>query len=117
MTTTRVTSVMIDCKDADAMVAFWTVVLGAGVRNRSDEFTWLEPQREGGWSVAFQQVPDPTPGKNKFHLDSACSDLEGLSETVVGLGGRFVERYSSEGFEWWVFADVEDNLFCAGRRT
>lgn len=113
----RVTSVMIDCKDLDAMVEFWSRLLGVGVRNSHPPFTWLEPQRIGGWSVAFQQVPDPTPGKNKLHLDSACADLEGLGERVAELGGRIVDTYRIEGFEWWVFADVEGNVFCSGRST
>lgn len=108
---------MIDCADVERMVAFWTALLDVGVRHSGDLFTWLEPQREGGWSLAFQQVPDPTPGKNKLHLDSACPDLEGLEQTVRELGGRVVDKHRIEGFEWWVFADVEDNVFCSGRST
>ncbi|HSJ27433.1 MAG TPA: VOC family protein [Acidimicrobiia bacterium] len=115
MTTPRVTSVMVDCRDLDAMIAFWTGLLDVGVRNRNGQFAWLERQPEGGWSLAFQQVPDPTPGKNKLHLDGHCSDLESLSDKVTSLGGRLVERHRSEGFEWWVFSDVEDNVFCFGR--
>ena len=117
MTTPRVTSVMVDCRDIEAMIGFWTALLGVGVRNRDETFAWLEPQTEGGWTVAFQQVPDPTPGKNKLHLDGACRDLETLETQVVRLGGRVVDRQRSEGFEWWVFADVEDNVFCFGRST
>jgi hypothetical protein len=117
MTTPRVTSVMIDCADVERMVSFWTGLLDVGVRHSDERFTWLEPQREGGWSLAFQQVPDPTPGKNKLHLDSACSDLEGLERRVAELGGRVVDRQQIDGFEWWVFTDVEDNVFCSGRST
>ena len=117
MTIPRVTSVMIDCRDLDGMVTFWCELLGVGIRNSGDSFTWLEPQREGGWSLAFQEVPDPTPGKNKLHLDSACPDLEGLEDRVVELGGRVVDKHRIDGFEWWIFADVEDNVFCSGRST
>lgn len=108
---------MVDCQDIEGMIEFWTKLLGVGVRNRDDTFAWLEPQREGAWTIAFQQVPDPTPGKNKLHLDGACRDLEDLERQVVDLGGRVVDRHQSEGFEWWVFADVEDNVFCFGRST
>jgi catechol 2,3-dioxygenase-like lactoylglutathione lyase family enzyme len=117
MTTPRVTSVMVDCRDIDAMIAFWTSVLDVGVRNRDDTFAWLDRQEGGGWRLAFQQVPDPTPGKNKLHLDGHHPDLEGLESKVVDLGGRVVDRHRSEGFEWWVFADVEDNVFCFGREA
>ena len=108
---------MVDCRDIDGMIEFWTKLLGVGVRNRHDTFVWLEPQREGAWALAFQQVPDPTPGKNKLHLDGAFRDLEDLERRVVDLGGRVVDRHQIEGFEWWVFADVEDNVFCFGRST
>ena len=117
MTIPRVTSVMIDCRDREAMVTFWSSLLGVGVRNSHADFTWLESQRDGGWSLAFQQVPDPTPGKNKLHLDSSCPDLEALEARVLELGGGVVGKHRIEGFEWWVFSDVEDNVFCAGRAT
>ncbi|MEX0757683.1 MAG: VOC family protein [Acidimicrobiia bacterium] len=117
MTTPRVTSVMVDCADVDAMIAFWTALLDVGVRNRHDPYAWLERQKEGGWTLAFQQVHDPTPGKNRLHLDGFCDDLEGLATKVESLGGRVVDRHRIEGFEWWVFADVEDNVFCMGRNT
>lgn len=108
---------MVDCRDIDAMIAFWTDLLGVGVRNRDDTFAWLDRQSEGAWTLAFQQVPDPTPGKNKLHLDGYAPDLEGLEAKVVALGGRVVDRHRTEGFEWWIFADVEDNVFCFGRNT
>lgn len=108
---------MMDCRDIDGMIEFWTKLLGVAVRNRHATFAWLEPQRAGAWALAFQQVPDPTPGKNKLHLDGAFRDLEELERRVVELGGRVVDQHQIEGFEWWVFADVEDNVFCFGRST
>jgi hypothetical protein len=51
------------------------------------------------------------------HLDGACDDLEALGRRVTDLGGSVVERRAIEGFEWWVFADVEENVFCFGRPT
>lgn len=117
MTTPRVTSVMIDCRDKDAMAAFWSGLLGVGIRHRHENFLWLEPQREGGWSIALQQVPDPTPGKNKLHLDGAHPDLDELNEKVESLGGRVVDHQEIEGFVWRVYADVENNVFCFGHVT
>ena len=80
-------------------------------------YVWLEPQREGGYSIAFQQVADPTPGKNKLHIDAGCGDLEGLDRRVEELGGRFVETHDVPGFVWNVYADPDGNLFCAGHPT
>ncbi len=117
MVVPRITEVMVDCRDREAMTAFWTQLLGIEVRAVVGPFTFLSAQQEGGWGLALQEVPDPTPGKNKLHLDGACDDLEALEERVVDLGGRVVERHTIEGFEWWVFADVEENVFCFGRPT
>lgn len=117
MVVPRITEVMIDCRDREAMTTFWTGLLDIEVRQVVGPFTFLSPQAEGGWGLALQEVDDPTPGKNKLHLDGACPDLEGLEERVVALGGAVVERHRIEGFEWWVFSDVEENVFCFGRAT
>jgi predicted enzyme related to lactoylglutathione lyase len=109
-----VNSVMIDCLDAVRLAGFWSELLGVGVRHVEHGFIWLDPQREGGYSLAFQAVSDPTPGKNKLHLDAACNDLEALTARVEALGGRLVEDQQVPGFVWNVYADPEGNLFCAG---
>jgi hypothetical protein len=109
-----INSVMIDCRDAGALSAFWSSLLGVGVRHAEHGFVWLEPQRAGAYSLAFQQVSDPTPGKNKIHVDAACSDLDGLTDRVELLGGSFVGRHTVPGFVWNIYADVEGNQFCAG---
>ncbi|NND84440.1 MAG: VOC family protein [Acidimicrobiia bacterium] len=117
MVVPRVTEVMIDCRDRKAMTEFWTELLDIEVRQDVGQFTFLSSQVEGGWGLALQEVDDPTPGKNKLHLDGACEDLEALGERVEQLGGSIVQRHSIDGFEWWVFADVEENVFCFGRPT
>lgn len=117
MTTPHVTSVMIDCHDPHALAAFWGALLGVGVRSEYEQWVWLEPQREHGWTLAFQRVPDPTPGKNKIHLDGHHPDLDDLQERILRLGGSFVRQEDIDGFTWRVFADPEGNVFCFGHDT
>lgn len=109
-----INTVMIDCRDSHRLVQFWSGLLGVGVRYRLDQFAWLEPQRPGGYSLAFQEIDDPTPGKNRLHLDGECEDLEALTMLVQELGGRLVEVQNIPGFVWNVYADPESNLFCFG---
>lgn len=109
----KITSVMIDARDPDRLVEFWGGLLGVGVRHRELEFIWLD-RVEGGWSLAFQKVDEPTPGKNKIHLDGHAEDLDALEARIVELGGRRVEEHVHEDFVWRVFADPEDNVFCFG---
>ena len=40
--------------------------------------------------LAFQQVDDPTPGKNKVHLDLSTDDLDAEVERLVGAGATLV---------------------------
>lgn len=114
MAVPMINTVVFDCADAERLVAFWTALLGVGERHRSPGFVWLEPQRDGGFSLAFQEVPDPTPGKNKLHLDGEYPDLDRLTARVEALGGSVVDRQSVTGFVWNVYADPEGNVFCVG---
>jgi predicted enzyme related to lactoylglutathione lyase len=112
-----VNTIAFDCLDPDRLAAFWGALLGVEVRFREDQFVWLGRQREGAYSLMFQRVPDPTPGKNKLHLDCYLEDLPGTTERVVSLGGSVVATHQSAGFVWNVFADPEHNLFCVGHET
>jgi hypothetical protein len=110
-TVPTITSVMVDCRHLDAMVGFWTALLGVGVRDRVDGYVWLDAQRPGGYSLAFQQVDDPTPGKNRIHLDGSHPDLDALTTRIEALGGRLVDTQVLSDFVWNVYADVEGNVF------
>ena len=109
-----INTVMIDCRDAESLAAFWSELLGVGVRARFGGFLWLEPQRGGGYSLAFQEVDDPTPGKNRLHLDGMFPDLALLRDRIEELGGSYVRSESVPDFEWVVFADPDGNVFCIG---
>ena len=110
----QINTVMFDCLDSARLTEFWTQLLGVEVRYSHEQFVWLTSQREGGVTLAFQKVPDPTPGKNKLHLDGHHEDLLKLTDRVVDLGGSFVAQHSTPGFIWNIYADPEGNQFCCG---
>ncbi|PRC50483.1 glyoxalase, partial [Mycobacterium sp. ITM-2017-0098] len=63
--------------------------------------------------LGFQKVPDPTPGKNKVHLDFHGADKEAEVARLVGLGARETGRHNfGADFDWVVLADPEGNAFC-----
>jgi hypothetical protein len=66
-----VESFTFDCADPDALAAWWAVASG-GTVNPVVPGEFVLVAREGAPNLAFQHVPDPTPGKNKAHLDSAA---------------------------------------------
>jgi len=108
----EIATVTFDCEDPDALAAWWAGVLGTEVNAVVPGEFVLVP-REGGTTLGFQRVPDPTPGKNKAHLDLHAADMEAEVARVVELGAREVERNSfGDDFRWVVLADPEGNAFC-----
>ncbi len=52
----------------------------------------------GAVTLAFQQVDDPTPGKNKVHLDLIADDIDAEVDRLVAAGATLVERRGDENF-------------------
>jgi predicted enzyme related to lactoylglutathione lyase len=110
----KIGSVVFDCVDADHLAQFWMELLDTEIATQFPGFIWLKPPHEGALSIAFQQVPDPTPGKNKLHLDAYHEDLEAVTDRVSNLGGSLVASNEVPGFVWNIYSDPEGNQFCIG---
>lgn len=104
---------VINTDDPDRLAAFWSALLGVGIARRSGpHFIWLQPQHEGGISVAFQRVEQPTEGRRRLHLDMIVEDLDSSVRHAVDLGGSRVEDHTAGDFRWVVLADPDGNEFC-----
>jgi predicted enzyme related to lactoylglutathione lyase len=110
--TPKVQTVVINCADLERQVAFWSALLDVGERVRVPGFVFLEPQQDGGVGVALQEVADPTPGRNRVHLDTDVEDMAGARARIEELGGRHLEDHEIAGFQWSVMTDPEGNEFC-----
>mgnify|MGYP001817026490 CR=1 FL=1 len=110
----QINTIAFDCHDPKRLAEFWTALLGVEILHDYEDFIWLTAQREGGFKLAFQQVPDPTPGKNKLHLDGYHEDLPALTAKIEDLGGSFVKQHTVPSFVWNIYADPEGNQFCCG---
>jgi predicted enzyme related to lactoylglutathione lyase len=108
-----VSTVVINTTDPQRLADFWKEILGVGIGHQfSDFFIWLRPQEDRKVSLAFQKVPDPTPGRNRLHLDSTVPDVAIARARIETLGGSHVEDHSMSGYEWSVMADPDGNEFC-----
>lgn len=104
--------VTVDCVDPERLAQWWAgavggsvVVLGPG------EFAMVVSDREP--ALGFQRVDEPTPGKNRLHLDLHASDLDAEVERLAGLGATETGRHSLDnGYRWVVMADPDGNAFC-----
>jgi hypothetical protein len=63
--------------------------------------------------LAFQKVDDPTPGKNRIHIDFHSVNMEAEVKRLVDLGATETGRgEAGPDFQWAVLADPDGNAFC-----
>ena len=107
-----VETITFDCTDPDALAQWWAKAVGGEVNAVAPgEFVIL--QRADGSKLAFQKVPDPTPGKNRVHVDFTAADLDAEVERLVQAGAVETGRHSfGDDFRWVVLADPDGNAFC-----
>jgi predicted enzyme related to lactoylglutathione lyase len=112
----KVEMVTFDCGDPATLAAWWADQFGGTTREMiPGEFVAVT--RTDGPRLGFQKVPDPTPGKNRLHLDFSAEDVDGEVSRLTAAGATEVDRQQfSESFRWVVLADPEGNAFCVAGR-
>jgi hypothetical protein len=110
--TLTVENITFDCDDPDTLAQWWAQAIGGEVNAVAPgEFVILP--RPGGAGLAFQRVEDPTPGKNRVHIDFTAADVEREVERLVDLGASQTGRHSfGDDFHWVVLTDPAGNAFC-----
>lgn len=104
--------VTFDCSDPDILAQWWLDAAG-GELNAVAPGEFVMVSREGGPTLGFQKVPDPTPGKNKVHLDFNAADKEAEVARLVAAGATEIGRNSfGPEFDWVTLTDPEGNAFC-----
>ncbi|MBD8061889.1 VOC family protein [Oceanitalea stevensii] len=104
--------VTFDTTDADSLATWWAEQTGGEVVERNDG--WFVMVTGGTLPVllAFQKIEDPTPGKNRIHLDLTAQDLDAEVDRLLGAGATLVARRGDESFRWVTLADPQGNQFC-----
>jgi catechol 2,3-dioxygenase-like lactoylglutathione lyase family enzyme len=122
----RLTEIVVDCRDPVAQAGFWADVLGYHVVRTEDGQVEIAPwEREppelaervrrapGAPTLVFVTVPEGKTVKNRLHLDLrpvGCSHAEEVVR-LMGLGARRADIGQGE-VPWVVLADPEGNEFC-----
>lgn len=109
--TPRVSSIVMDCSDADEMVAFWGALLDLEVAARYPQFVFMSRVSNDGPSLAFQVVPEAKTVKNRVHIDLAAEDRVAVIARVIELGGTKVHDHEIDGFHWTTCTDSQGNEF------
>lgn len=108
LSVSRITMVTVDATEPRLLADFWAAALGARVEHDWGEYAVVDSAPR----MAFQRVADPTPGKNRVHVDLETDDLATEVARLVGLGAIEIASVEMRGASWVVLADPEDNQFC-----
>ena len=101
-----------DTSDAAALGTWWAEQTGGTVVETNDGWFVIVALPQG-IRLGFQKVSDPTPGKNRVHLDLTAPDLDAEVERFVQAGAKEVHRENmGDDFRWVTLADPQGNLFC-----
>ena len=104
--------ITMDTTDAMSLAAWWAEQTGASVGETNDGYYVMVSGGGLPALLAFQKVDDPTPGKNRIHLDLTAADLDAEVDRLVSAGATLVERRGDEAFRWVTLADPDGNQFC-----
>jgi len=112
----KLRSVVVDCKDPQALAAFYAEVIGGSLDEEDD--SWVVLTDPAGRRLAFQhspqhappQFPDPR-GSQQFHLDIQVDDVDDAERKVLELGATRVEDAVGET-QFRVFRDPAGHTFC-----
>ncbi|MDH6198858.1 putative enzyme related to lactoylglutathione lyase [Mycobacterium frederiksbergense] len=108
----KVEMITFDSTDPDALAQWWANAVGGEI-NAVEPGEFVMVLQDGGPRLGFQRVPDPTPGKNRVHLDFTAADMNAEVDRMVALGASETGRHSfGPEFNWVVLADPEGNAFC-----
>jgi hypothetical protein len=100
-----------DCLDPAATAAWWAEQLDGTVTTVIPEAFFIVDSPSNP-TLAFQQVPDPTPGKNRIHLDLVAEDRAAAVAAFVAAGATVLAQFEHPGVAWTVLIDPAGFQFC-----
>ncbi|BBZ31688.1 VOC family protein [Mycolicibacterium confluentis] len=110
--TLSVAMVTVDTHDPDRLAAWWAEAVG-GTTSPVMPGEFVTVTLPDGGNLGFQRVDDPTPGKNRVHVDFTDDDIDAAVARLVSLGAVEKARQSfGDEFAWVVLEDPDGNAFC-----
>ena len=108
-----IASITFDSTDPEPLAHWWAERFGAEIVANMDGFFLIVAGGSLDAQLAFQKVEDPTPGKNKVHIDIRTDDdLDDEAARWIDAGATSLGKRSAGDFHWVTLADPDGNEFC-----
>lgn len=101
-----------DSANPGPLAAWWAEQTGGQIEQENDGWFYMVGVPGAAHKLAFQKVSDPTPGKNRVHLDLTSEDLDAEVARLTAAGAQEYERHNMDGFRWVTLTDPDGNRFC-----
>ena len=111
----RITELVLDCRDPEALARWWCEVLDWVELDRDEDVVEIGPRDRGPVpTLVFSRSDDPRHGKLPLHLDVNATDRDQPAELerLLALGAVPADVGQSGDESWHVLADPEGNEFC-----
>lgn len=113
----RISELVLDCRDPEALARFWCGVLDYVVLDRDEDSVEIGTRDGFGGpqpTMILSRSAAPERAKPRLHLDVNATDREQEAELarLSGLGARPVDVGQTGDESWHVLADPEGNEFC-----
>ncbi len=113
----RISELVIDCRDPHRLAEFWCEVLGFVVLDTEEGAVEIGPRDGFGGlqpTLIFSSTTEPKAGKLRLHIDinPTDRDQDDELERLLAIGARPADIGQSGEEPWHVLADPEGNEFC-----
>lgn len=115
----RLSELVIDCVDPEALSRFWCEVLGYVELSREEPDDGIEIGPESGFGGAaptliFSRTTEPRPAGYRLHFDvnPVDRDQDEELERLLSAGARPADVGQTGEEAWHVLQDPEGNVFC-----
>ncbi|MFE9929724.1 VOC family protein [Streptomyces sp. NPDC005533] len=114
----RISELVLECRDPEALARFWCEVLDFVVLDPGDgDYVEIGPREGFGGpqpTIVLIRRDQPEPGKPRLHIDVNATDRDQDAELerLLALGARPADVGQTGEEPWHVLADPEGNEFC-----
>ncbi len=117
----RISELVVDCRDPEALAAFWCEVLGYEVLLREPGAVEIGPASGFGGpqpTMVLSASDEPKSGKLRLHIDVNPTDRDQDAELarLLAAGAKPADVGQTGDERWHVLADPEGNEFCLLRQ-